>query len=79
MTCREFADFIMDYLDGELDERLRTDFDQHLAVCANCATYLAQYRETVAAGRLAFDDENAPLPREVPDDLVRAILASRKR
>ena len=37
--------------------------------------YLRQYRDTVHAGRTAFDDER---PAAIPDDLVRAILDARK-
>ena len=36
MTCREFADFMADYLTGELSEAIRAAFDHHLALCPNC-------------------------------------------
>jgi anti-sigma factor RsiW len=77
VTCREFVDFVMAYLDGELaaDECMR--FDAHLAVCPDCVRYLDEYRDTVAVVRLqaAGDDE---LPADVPEDLVQAIAAARK-
>lgn len=78
MTCREFADFIMDYLAGELPPDVLTSFERHLSLCPNCDTYLTQYRATVAAGRDAFADNDALVPEEVPEDLIRAILASRR-
>lgn len=77
VTCREFADFMADYLAGELAPELRQPFDYHLTLCANCQRYLASYRETVSLGRRAFDDEDAAVPAEVPEDLVKAILAAR--
>ena len=78
VTCREFADFIMDYLEAELPPDVLTAFEHHLSICENCDRYLAQYRATVAAGRAAFDDPESKVPEEVPEDLVKAILASRK-
>ena len=78
MTCREFSDFIMDYQSGELSSELRARFDQHLALCVNCRKYLTSYEETVKLGKTAFDDEHAELPANVPDELVRAILAARR-
>ena len=78
MTCREFADFIMDYQSGELSAELRARFDHHLALCANCRKYLTSYDETVKLGKAAFDDADAKVPPEVPDELVSAILAARR-
>jgi anti-sigma factor RsiW len=78
VTCREFADFIIDYETGELAADARASFDRHLSRCPNCETYLAQYRATVTAGREAFADEDALLPSDVPEQLIQAILASRK-
>ena len=77
MTCREFADFIADYLSGELPADIRARFEGHLDVCDNCVTYLAGYKATVELGKRAFEDETATLPADVPDDLVKAILATR--
>ncbi|MDH4063479.1 MAG: zf-HC2 domain-containing protein [Acidobacteriota bacterium] len=79
MTCRDFADFIMDYLAGELPDDTRADFEQHVSRCPNCHEYLAQYRNTIAAGRLAFADPDDEVPPEVPEDLIKAVLASRKK
>jgi anti-sigma factor RsiW len=79
VTCREFADFILDYLSGELPRDRAEVFEHHLRLCANCTRYLAQYRATVSVGREAFDDPDAPVPAEAPEDLVRAILAARQR
>ena len=79
MTCREFADFMMDYLSGELSPESRAEFDYHLNVCSNCRRYLASYEETVKLGKRAFEDDEANVPAQVPEDLVKAILAARPR
>jgi predicted anti-sigma-YlaC factor YlaD len=42
-----------DYLDGSLTDRVRTDVDQHLAVCIQCRTELESLRRTMQSlGRL---------------------------
>lgn len=78
MTCREFADFILDYLAGELPAEETRLFERHLQRCPHCPEYLRQYKAAVEAGRAAFADEMAELPADVPEDLVRAILAARR-
>ncbi|MEP7310594.1 MAG: zf-HC2 domain-containing protein [Acidobacteriota bacterium] len=78
MTCREFADFMMDYLSDELSAESRVRFDRHLGLCTNCQKYFTSYEETVKLGKKAFEHDDAPLPTEVPEALVRAILAARR-
>jgi anti-sigma factor RsiW len=77
VTCREFADFMADYLSGELPADTRAQFDRHISLCQNCEKYLAIYRSSIVLGKDAFADETAAVPDDVPDDLVRAILSSR--
>jgi anti-sigma factor RsiW len=77
MTCREFADFMMDYLTGELGPAETAAFERHLSRCPKCPEYFRQYKATVEAGRAAFPESDAELPDDVPEDLVQAILASR--
>jgi anti-sigma factor RsiW len=75
VTCREFADFAMDYFDGQLADAARARFDGHLTLCPDCVQYLRQYRDTVQAGRAAFEDD---MPGRIPDELVQAILHARQ-
>lgn len=78
-TCREIADFLDDYVSGAMPAQLRAEFDYHLELCPNCQRYLASYRETIALGRRAFDDEAAPARNAMPEDLVQAILAAQRK
>ena len=78
MSCREFTDFMMDYVSGELPPEVMMAFEEHLSICPNCVVYLAQYRATIEAGRTAFADPDAEVPDQVPEELIRAILASRR-
>jgi anti-sigma factor RsiW len=78
MTCRDFIDFIMSYLDGALPADVQAPFEQHLSLCPDCDRYLRVYRATVEAGKPAFADPEGDVPGDVPDALVRAILESRR-
>jgi anti-sigma factor RsiW len=78
VTCREFADFIIDYVSGDLAANVSAPFERHLSRCPSCQAYLAQYRATVAAGKDAFSAPDGELPEDVPEDLIQAILASRR-
>lgn len=76
ISCREFVDFLMDYLDGDLPQGQREVFESHLGLCPQCHTYLDTYRETVRLGRtLLCGADDAP-PSDAPDELVQAILAA---
>ncbi len=78
MKCQEFVDFLMDYLDGELPEGERATFEEHMDECPPCVTYLDTYAETLRLGRTLCRDPEGPVPEDVPEGLVRAILAARK-
>ncbi len=77
MTCEELIEFLMDYVDGELAVVEKDRFDEHLALCADCAHYLRSYRETVRLGKMICHGDDA-LPDDIPEDLVEAILEARR-
>ena len=79
MNCREFVDFLMAYLDGELPDEQRTTFDAHMGDCPACVRYLDSYRETVRLGKCLCDDPDGPAPADAPEPLVRAIIEARRR
>jgi anti-sigma factor RsiW len=74
VTCRDFADFLNSYADGDLAQAEREAFDAHLAICPDCVQYLSEYLATIAAAPEAFGDAQFVA---VPEELVHAILASR--
>lgn len=79
LTCKQLIDFLDDYVDEALSQDERAEFDRHLALCAPCVAYLESYRETVRLGRSALEPSDEEAPGDVPEGLVRAILAARRR
>ena len=78
LSCAEVVSFLYEYLSEELDVARRADFERHLARCRSCRSYLASYRETILLAQGSFgDDEAEPAFRELPSELVGAILAAR--
>ncbi len=77
ITCRQFEDFILAYLEGELPEKQRFVFELHLKVCRECRDYLAAYRRTVEISKRVFENPDRAVPDEVPEDLVKAVLDAR--
>lgn len=80
MTCRDVADFLIDYIGDELDERVREVFERHLRGCPNCREYLALYMKAVTLGRNAFEhDDVEAVECGIPEELVGAIMAAVSR
>ena len=79
MTCSEFTEFLDAFVDGDLSPAEAAEFERHLEACKHCVAYLDTYRKAMAAGKKVFDDPCDDVPPDVPEDLVQAILASRKR
>ena len=76
MTCQELIDFIASYRDHELTPPQQAAFERHLSECPSCVAYLRTYEQTIALTRATGDD---PAPEDVPESLVQAILAARRR
>lgn len=72
MTCRQAIEFIIDYLDRTLPEDELRLFEKHLAICHSCVAYLRTYEITIRMEKLVVQETI-----EVPEEMVRAILASR--
>ena len=81
IKCSELIDFIADYLTGELPPDARQEFERHLNACPPCQAYLQTYGDTIRLSRTALcEGHDHPKPTDtVPEDLVKAILAARKK
>ena len=48
MTCHNYKDLLMGYLDDELSDEQRNRFEKHLAGCPECAAELEEFRKLKA-------------------------------
>jgi anti-sigma factor RsiW len=78
LNCREFDQFIVDYLDGRLSRRQYALFDMHIRLCSACRAYLRAYQRSIRLGQVLFERTDAPVPADIPDELIKAILQARK-
>ena len=77
ITCREFEEFVLRYLDGELEPKQKKVFEWHLRLCRECREYPAAYKRSVEIGKAVLGPEDGPVPGDVPEDLIKAVLDSR--
>lgn len=78
ITCAEFESFVLQYLDGELPEKQLVVFELHLKICRECREYLAAYRRSMEITEAVSRQADAPVPQDVPEDLIKAILEARE-
>ncbi|MCH7537802.1 MAG: hypothetical protein IID57_08115 [Proteobacteria bacterium] len=77
LTCKEFDDFMVDYLDQGLPVWQKFMCWLHVKMCRECAHFIREYQRTIALGKMAYDDPDEPLPDSVPEELIEAALAHR--
>ncbi len=76
MNCREFVEFLMAYVQGELPPAEAAAFRRHIEDCPPCIHYLDTYRDTLTLERAAYGQQET-LFQEAPENLVQAILKAR--
>jgi anti-sigma factor RsiW len=64
LTCQELVELVTDYLEEKLPPAERVRFEEHLAMCPNCPTYLEQIRRTIRALRMLPEESIAPEARQ---------------
>ena len=79
MNCREFTDFLHEYIFDNLPAEERCEFEKHLTECPWCVAYLDSYRKTIQLERAALDAPADAPPVEAPEELIQAILRARPR
>lgn len=60
MTCKEFAELMTAYLDGELPRELRDSFEQHIHSCKKCQAEMSTYENCTRIFQKFVKDEDPP-------------------
>lgn len=71
LTCRELVEVVTDYLEDQMPAEQRLLFEEHIAYCSWCVTYLEQMRETIRATGALREEDLAPEAREALLDMFR--------
>lgn len=71
MTCKELLSELTDYLDGTIDERTRSELEDHLNWCHNCFVICNTTKMTVEIYR---DSKLYELPDDLRGRLEQAIM-----
>ena len=64
LTCQELVELVTDYLEETLPGDARVRFDEHLAGCPYCRTYLEQFRTTIELAGTLREEDVTPAARE---------------
>lgn len=70
--CSKYIQDISDYLDGEADQVLCRQLEEHLSKCENCRIMLDSLRQTVV---LCRGGKKERLPADIESRLNKAIRA----
>jgi anti-sigma factor RsiW len=74
ITCRDLAEFLHDFVAGELPAEQLERFRAHLAECPPCVVYLETYQITI---RLTRSLKHTALPPDVACRLREAMASVR--
>ncbi len=64
--CPEMMDLLVDYLEGELDEKAQKHLEFHLELCPPCLNFLESYKTTNKVCRGALEKN---MPTELKSSL----------
>lgn len=57
LPCNQFVELVTEYLDGALTPEELARVDEHLGICEDCASVLAQWRLVIeVTGELRHDE-----------------------
>ena len=64
LTCKELVEVVTDYLEGGMPVDQRLLFEEHLAFCSWCRTYVEQMRETIRVTGTLKEEDIGPEARD---------------
>jgi predicted anti-sigma-YlaC factor YlaD len=71
LTCKELVEVVTDYLEGRMPASRRLLFEEHVAFCSWCQTYLDQMRDTIRVTGTLREEDLSPETRETLLDAFR--------
>jgi anti-sigma factor RsiW len=71
MTCQELVEVVTDYLEGSMPADQRLLFEEHLAFCSWCRTYVEQMQATIGLTGALKQEDMSPEARAALLDAFR--------
>lgn len=65
LTCKELVEVVTDYLEGGMPPARRLLFEEHVAFCDWCQTYVEQMRETIRLTGALREEDVSPEARDM--------------
>ena len=75
-VCREIVELLIDFVEGELPDERRQEFERHMCGCLPCFVYLETYQATIRLTKAL--PKCSPLPPEM-ETRLRAMLAAEEQ
>jgi predicted anti-sigma-YlaC factor YlaD len=60
LNCQEVVELVTDYLEQALLPEMKAKFDEHIAECPGCDTYLEQVEQTILMLRKLTEQQMFP-------------------
>ena len=64
LACQELVELVTDYLEGALAPCRRARFEQHLAACPFCVTYVEQIRQIIKTASAVAPQRLSPATQQ---------------
>lgn len=74
VSCESGVELLMDYLEGEVSDDMRSMLESHVAGCPKCTAFIASY---VATPRILREATVAAMPPELQRSLLAFLRARR--
>jgi predicted anti-sigma-YlaC factor YlaD len=71
LTCQQVVELVTDYLEQALLPQLQKQFEEHMAECPGCETYLDQVRKTTMLLRTLAQEQIFPEKKQELLDILQ--------
>jgi predicted anti-sigma-YlaC factor YlaD len=71
LNCQEVVELVTDYLEQALLPEMQEQFEEHIAECPGCVTYLEQVQQTIMMLRKLSEQQMFPETKQELLELFR--------
>ena len=72
LTCKEIVELVTDYLEQTLVSEMRARFEEHVAECPGCQTYIEQVQQTISMLHRLAEEPTLPESKEELLEIFRS-------